>query len=102
MIKKEMVPEQYDNPSENGYLTFNETIQQKLYPDNLYNGETLNMEIAAHVIRKILGSTITITVSTDVGSHSRSYHVEELFKIKPSGSLNGDAQPLNRDLFISP
>jgi hypothetical protein len=100
VIKREMAPEHYDAPSENGYLNFNEAIQQKIYPNILHTGKVINIKIAAHVLQQILNSTITITAFTDSGHHSEVFKVEELFKLKPSGNPYGEAQLLNRDLFI--
>ncbi|MDQ0108486.1 hypothetical protein J2T02_003619 [Chitinophaga terrae (ex Kim and Jung 2007)] len=99
-LKQQLMPELYDQTVIDGFLIFNENLSEKIYPNRLIKGKSFTVKVSNHSLRQILGSKITITVYTDHGEHSKGFEVEEILKVRPSGSTF-EERALSQNLFVS-
>jgi hypothetical protein len=98
-IIQQLTPEKYGQRMSDGHYVIDETISQKIFPNKVLKGETIDIRFNSHAKHQILGTKVIVTVFTDHGEHSKEFKVEELFKAHPAGQNWGDLQALTHHMF---
>jgi hypothetical protein len=98
-IKQQLAAEYYGQPATDSYFIFNDTISQKIYPNQTVKSKGYKIKIAGHAINQILGTFVGVEIFTDHDSDSKEFAVEEVFKVSPADEQYKDPSPLTKELF---
>ena len=98
-VRQQLVPDNFNHPVNDGYITFSESLNQRIFPNQTVKSKAYDIKISSHAKHQIIGSILTLTVYTDQGEKVESFEVNELFKVSPPNHYTEPKQ-LMLDMFF--